>query len=251
MKRFLENAPLEPTDIESYMRTSALRWCSDRPIFGPIQNETLEAHMDRFIDHWLYFLPIPRFQRPFKPEEFALETCINLSLERLCFERHEGPIYVAEANECFHAMWPHLKKLRDTSLRPEAHALLLCLMALDPLACYALDSKALDHPEFTVRAYEAIKEEVGHSETDAIKALSASHDHLTKRSLAKLLKDPRDFTLWQSAKDQGLTSKDIDDQVEAFLNETSLKHGLDVTQLRPHVAIKNFLDEDIEIQLIN
>jgi hypothetical protein len=248
LERFLDSRPNEPDDKEAFLKLSALRWCSDWPVDTKMSlSDSLEAKMDHFIDQWLYFLPIPRYAREYFVTNADLGRCINLSLEALDFQKAKhGPVSCAIAYECFQVMWPHVSTLRDSRLSMESSSLLLCLMAIDPLACLSLDPKTVFTKSFPIVALEAIQEDV----TIKSDVLLDVHEYLVKRRLSKYLSDCPDYVIWHEAQERGLTSPEIDLQVQAYLHDMSRKTGLACDILKVHVALKNFIDEVPDIKLV-
>lgn len=249
--RFLDERP-KPKDPESFMRTSALRWCSSEPSFEPsFPNDDLQSQLDSFIDQWLYFLPLPRFARPFAFKDCDLKQCIIKSISAIDFQlgTTDGPVSPEVIYECFLVMWPHLKSLRDSSFTIESHSLLACLMALDPLACLSLDLNVIKSKKFPDYALAAIKEEC---EIDgSSNVLHQVSEHLFRREVSKISKPKEDYISWLEAHEQGLTNSEIDGHVHGFLNEISKKHALPISRLRPLIGIKNFVDEVLDIQIIS
>jgi hypothetical protein len=255
IERFLDSRrPSEPDDEVPFLKKSALRWCSNVPIEHQYVTESTEIAMDRFIDQWLHFLPIPRYAREYAFTSTDMKECMNLSLDALGFagSNTEGTLSNSVAYQCFITMWPHLKALRDPSLSLETQALLLCLLALDPLASLSIDRRVVYSKTFPDVALLAIKEDVPIRSSNVLNdVLRDVNEYLITRQLAKFTSKQEGFIPWQEAKERGLTNNEIDTQVHAYLMNAVKRSRLPIDILRPRIGLKNFVDEVPEIQLIN
>lgn len=238
------------------LKTTGLRWCSERPV-GPqkcvIISEGLSiGHaMDLFIDHWLYFLPLPRFCRPFDIDEPSQESI----LRALDWPQAKT---LQDASTAFVRFWPHLSSLRDAKASLENQALLLCLMALDPVALRLLDIKIMYKPGFKESAHKAIFEDLRGSEpepttqTGAVDILQKVHSFLFARRLSGAIEANNaedSWTSWALAQDRGLTNTEIDARAQEFLTKVCAKHFLGPETIGPLVHLKNFIDEVPEFGL--
>lgn len=259
-------------DRDALLRLSGQRWISDGPKEPPWRPEGPASMLDHCLDQYLWFLPVPRFDRQFEgpgPDDIDLVYAAVALLSAL---KAEGIVQAVHAldtdtakwdpetiasltDECFRAAVPLLEVLRDPDVPVENIKILVALMVLDFPLSMKLSRTFVRSADFVVAGLEAVHDDTKKTPTTGETALYIAMETTKERQLAGLLKKANralrsswpeptaSWTPWARAVEQGLVSADMQGQVEELLQRAVQLSGATVETLEKALFVDSLVFE--------